>query len=334
MVPLRIGLVADLFGTYPRRPHDAPDYEAELEPEETLEVLERAIGILGHEPVRLGAPLEVLARAGKGELPPIDTGLSIAEGIGSRNREAWGAVLLEMLGVPQLGSDALTRSLTLDKAWTRSVLAAADVRVPPQVSVERIEDGESTPLPAPFPLFVKPRWEGTAKGIRPSSRVEDRAGLLREVAHIVRTYRQPALVEPFLAGPEYTVAVVANRPPRALPALQRALDPATRVGAHALPGAADPQNPPILPGALDPGLERDLARESLRAYEVLRCQDFARMDFKLDEKGCAYLLEVNPLPTFAPDGTFAVLAELEGRSLEDLLAEILAAGLHRLGLAP
>jgi D-alanine-D-alanine ligase len=182
---------------------------------------------------------------------------------------------------------------------------------------------------------VKPRWEGTAKGIRPSSRVEDRASLVREVERITRDYAQPALIEPFLTGPEYTVTVVGNQPPRALAALQRALEATTGIGLHALAPHPEPEGgwSYCLPGALDAALEAELARLALLAYQALECRDFARADFRLDAQGRAQFLEMNPLPTFAPDGSFGILAELEGRPLEELLAEIIADGLCRLGLS-
>jgi D-alanine-D-alanine ligase len=59
---LCFGLVYDLLGSYPRRPDDPADVDAEYEPEETLEVLEQAVRSLGHRPLRLGSPhAEVLA---------------------------------------------------------------------------------------------------------------------------------------------------------------------------------------------------------------------------------------------------------------------------------
>lgn len=190
-------------------------------------------------------------------------------------------------------------------------------------------------LPDDFPLFVKPRWEGTAKGIRPSSRVVDRSTLRGEVARITRDYRQPALIESFLAGPEFTVTVVGNDSPRVLPVLQRALDAATRIGLHAVEAQAPPGThfEAILPGRLDAVLESRLGELAVRAYRALACRDFARADFRLDAAGVPHFLEMNPLPTFAPDGTFGILAELEGRPLRELLAEVFAAGLTRLGLS-
>jgi D-alanine-D-alanine ligase len=332
---LRIGLAYDLFGSYPPRSGGPPDAEAEYEPEATVLVLESALRRLGHEPVRLGNAHAVLHAAGQGRLPRLEAVLTIAEGYGPRNREAWVPVLCEMAGIPTLGSDALTLSTTLDKLWAHRVVAASGVPVPSHASLASPEEAAGAPLPAPFPLFVKPRREGTAKGIGPSSRVESRDALVGEVTRIVLTYGQPALVEAFLEGPEYTVTLVGNAPPRALPTLQRALEATTRIGIHALE-----RHPPppggwrhVTPGALDAGLEAELVMLARCAFEALECRDFARADFRLDRAGRPHFLEMNPLPTFAPDGSFGIIAELLGRPLDALLAEILAEGLRRLGLA-
>jgi len=334
--PLRIGLVFELHGSLPPSPEDPPDADAEYEPEETIRLLEDAVRVLGHLPVRLGGPLDLLQAAGKGEIPPVDAVLDIAEGRGSRNREAWAPVLLEMAGIPVLGSDALTRSLCLDKAWAKRVAAAAGIETPPFAVFAGVEEITPERLPAPFPLFVKPRHEGTSKGIGRSSRVESPAELRREVERIVRLYRQEVLVEAFVPGAEFTVTVVGHDPPRALPALQRALDAESGIGLHALLRRGGEGVPPEarvdLPGVLDEGLEEGLARRSLELFGLFECRDFARIDFRLDAEGVPCFLEINPLPTFAPDGSFGVLAEIEGRRPEELVAEVIAAGLRRLGI--
>lgn len=336
MGDLRIGLVFDLLGSAPAGADAPADADAEYEPEETVAALEAAVRALGHVPVRLGSPRELLAAASAGRAARVDAAWNIAEGYGSRNREAWAPVLLEMLEIPTLGSDGLTLSLSLDKAWTQDVAAAAGVPVPGHVVIADPADAARVRLPGPFPLFVKPRWEGTAKGITPDSRVEDRAALAREVARVVARYRQPALVEAFLPGAEYTVTVVGHDPPRALPVLQRALEETTRIGVHALERHAPASGAAwrhVLPGALDAALEVRLAGLALRAFAALECRDFARVDLRLDAAGEPRFLEINPLPTFAPDGSFGILAELMDRPLTDLLAEVLGAGLRRLGLA-
>lgn len=333
MSPLAVGLVYDLLGTYPRRAGDPLDADAEYEPESTVRALESALARLGHRPVRLGSPHALLAAIGKGELPALDAALSIAEGFGGRNREAWAPVLLELAGVPALGSDALTLSLTLDKALTRLVVGAAGVPIAEGGVLDSADAALSGPLPQRWPFFVKPRWEGTAKGIRPSSKVGDRAALAAEVERIRRDYRQPALVEEFLPGAEYTVVLVGD-PPRALPVLQRALDAETGIGVHALERHPAPRGgwQAVTPGVLDAALEREISSLAVRAFVALECRDFARADFRLGADGRPRFLEMNPLPTFAADGSFGILAELEGRPHDALLADVLAAGLARLGL--
>jgi D-alanine-D-alanine ligase len=334
-MPVSIGLVYDLLGTYPRRPQDPADVDVEYEPEATIQLLEAAIARLGHRSVRLGAPHDLLARLAKGELPELDAALTIAEGWGGREREAWAPVLLAMSGIPTLGSDATTLSVALDKHWASTLVAAAGVPVAAQIVIHSAAEAREAALPAAFPLFVKPRWEGTSKGIAPSSRVEDREALVAEVERVVRDYEQPALVESFLEGPEYTVTVVGNRPACALPVLQRALEATTRIGLHALERHPAPAGGwrHCVPGSLDAALERELGALALRAFAALDCRDFARADFRLDADGRPVFLEINPLPTFAPDGSFGILAELEGRPADALVADVLAGGLRRLGLA-
>lgn len=100
------GLVYDLLGSYPRKPRDPA--AVEFEPEETIEVLERAIRRLGHQPLRIGHPQGLLAQLGKSELPPLDldVDLAIAEATRARDREVWAPVLFEIAGFPRLGPDA------------------------------------------------------------------------------------------------------------------------------------------------------------------------------------------------------------------------------------
>ncbi len=341
-----IGIVYELFGAYPRQPGDPADAEVEYEPEATVLALEAGIRHLGHRPVRLGRPHDLLAAAAKGNLA-LDAALTIAEGYGSRNREAWAPVLLEMIGIPQLGSDALTLSLSLDKAWTRAVVAEQGVPVAPGCIVRSEAEAQHGALPASFPCFVKPRWEGSAKGIGFRSRVDDRSALVAAVRRVIECYRQPALLEQFLPGAEYTVALFGNDPPRALPVLQRALESETRIGLHAVQskpgemvaaGAGDDTEARrraahCTPGTLDALLETELIRLARLAFAALECRDFARVDFKCDEAGRPVFLEINPLPSFGPESSFGIHAQLSGRPLEELLADVVGGALQRLGIA-
>lgn len=329
---MRIGLIYDTFEAYPWRDDDPPDADAEYEPDETIDVLAETVRHMGHTPVQVGTAFDLRAQLDAGL--DLDAAINIAEGARSRNREAYAPILLEMADIPCLGSDALTLSVTLDKAWTKDLVAGAGVPTPSHRIFADADAIEPDDLP-PFPLFVKPRHEGTSKGITPQSRVESVDELREEVARVVATYEQDALVERFVeGGGEFTVAVVGHDPPEALPVLQRAVEDDTGIGLHALEHrgarAADRDWAYDLAGTLTPALEDQLQTLAVRVFTTLDCRDFARADFRVDADGTPWFLEINPLPTFKPDDTFAIIAELQGRSYIDYLAEVFEQGLRRL----
>lgn len=333
---MRIGLIYDTFDAYPWTEEEPPDADAEYEPQETVETLARAVRHLGHEPIRVGTAFDLREQLDSGLV--LDAAINIAEGARSRNREAYAPILLEMADIPCLGSDALTLSVTLDKAWTKDLVAAADIPTPPHRVYRRPDDVDARDLPGSFPLFAKPRYEGSSKGLQPSSKVESVEALREEVARPGDAYEQDVVVEEFIeGGGEFTVAVVGHDPPEALPVLQRGVEPTTGIGLHALEHRGAPTAERDwdyeLGGSLDPALERRLHVLTLRLFERLECRDFARADFRVDADGQPWFLEVNPLPTFAPDDTFAIIAELMGRDYVDYLAEVFERGLQRLGLS-
>jgi len=105
----------------------------------------------------------------------------------------------------------------------------------------------------------------------------------------------------------------------------------TGIGLHVLEreGLQEAEYEWVLPGDLTPELERQLQRDALVVFNKLECNDFARVDFRVDADGKPWFLEINPLPTFAPDGTFAIMAELMGQSYPDFLASLLDEALKR-----
>ena len=325
-----IGICYELFSDYVWKPGDPPDADAEYEPEETLFALEAALSYLGHNAVRIGSARDLLRKL---DVLRVDAALNIAEGAGSRNREAHVPVLLELAGIPHIGSDALTLSLTLDKALSKDLARVAGVPSPEFAVASVDSELDEASLPAPFPLFVKPRYEGSSKGISRHSRVESLPELREQVGRVLSEYHQDALVERFIeGGGEFTVTIVGNSPPRTLPVLQRAIERDTRIGLHALEhrGASDAPWAYELGASLTPTLEEELGELALRVYRKMECRDFARVDFRTDAEGTPWFLEINPLPTFAPDGTFGVLAQVSGRDYVELLAEVLSYGIDRI----
>ncbi len=327
--PFRVGLVYDRFGDAAPPVGAPPDWDAEYEPEETVATLEDALRSLGHEPVRIGNVRVLLEMMASGPLA-IDAAVNIAESYGSRNREAHAPVLLELAGIPCVGSDALTLSLSLDKAWTKDLAKTVGVATPEYRVFPSADEVEDANLPQ-FPVIVKPRYEGTAKGIAVSSRCDTAGDLRAEVERQTRLYEQDVIVERFINGGEFTVAVVGSDSPLALPVLQRATERHSGIGLHALERYERPEAPfeYDLIGSIDSQLEVRLKDLSLRIFRKLEVKDFARLDFRVDPENEPWFIEINPLPTFAPDGTFAIIAELAGTSYPDFLAVVLGEALRR-----
>ncbi|NQV73324.1 ATP-grasp domain-containing protein [bacterium] len=323
---MRVGLIYDLFEDYPWVEGEAFDADVENEPEETVVALEEALEALGHEPIRIGPARNLL---GSKEIPEVDLAVNIAEGGRGRNREGEAPTLLEMRGIPYVGSDALTLSLSLDKAWTKDLARAAGVRTPDYIVASSAEGLPGPKLP--FPLFVKPRYEGSAKGLSSENKVHTAQELEAQVARLTELYGQDVIVEEFIEGSEFTVAVVGSAPARALPVIQRAVETASGIGLHVLDRKG---LPPVtgsyaLPGELTSDLEFRLQQAALDVFHKLECKDFARVDFRVDEEGQEWFLEINPLPTFAPDGTFAIMAELQGQTYSEFLATVLSEAIAR-----
>ena len=179
-------------------PEDAAE---EFDLPETIDAIREVLAGEGHEIFLLGGDLSV---AEKIKSRRIDFVFNIAEGFRGRSREAHIPALLELAEIPYSGSDPLGLALTLDKSLTKRIALSLGIPTPAFWILQ--ERSEAEEIPGPFPLFVKPLWEGSSKGIRRSSRASDRAALEKEVERLFENYPDvPVLVEEHIPGREVTV---------------------------------------------------------------------------------------------------------------------------------
>jgi D-alanine-D-alanine ligase len=164
---------------------------------------------------------------------------------------------------------------------------------------------------------------------------------------VEENYAQPALIEEFLAGREFTVAILGNgAAARALPPVEISFD-ALPQGAPPLYGWEakwiwdTPENPLSIfrcPAPVSPELEADIAGAALGAFHALGCRDWARVDVRLDSLGRANVLEVNALPGILPDpeqnSCYPKAARAAGLDYDRMIVSVLEAALARLGMAP
>jgi D-alanine-D-alanine ligase len=306
------------------------DAEEEFDSPETIQAIRAVLESAGHEVELLGSGPRALRRLLDG--PPPELVFNLAEGSGtSRCREAYMPAMLEMLGVPFTGSDALVLASTLDKDCAKRLVAAAGVTTPNWVLV-RDDEVRGDMQALRWPRFVKPAFEGSSKGILATSLVRTPEELEQALVRTLGTYRQPVLVEEFIDGRELTVAVLGEREPEVLGILE--VVPREKRGPFVYDLAVKRdwrrrvryEAPPELSSAA----ERNVRAAALAVYRCLGCRDLARLDFRLasDEP---YFLEVNPLPGLSPEtGDVVFLARGYGVSYAELVLRIVDEARKRL----
>lgn len=275
-----------------------------------------------------------------------DMVFNMAEGLRGPNREAHVPAMCEFYGIPHTASDPLTLGLALDKRRAKEVFLARGIPTAAWAVLERGAGARRALAGGSGPWIVKPLLEGSSKGIPEAAYCADPAAVERRVDAVAAAYNQPALVEEFLPGREFTAAVLGNgRDARVLPLVEICFD-ALPAGALPLYGYEakwlwDTTDRPLpifaCPARVDRALGRAVADTALRAYHALDCRDWARVDLRLDALGTPSVIEVNPLPGILPDprqnSCFPKAARAAGMSYQELIVSVLDAALARYGMA-
>lgn len=331
---MHIGIAFDLkadFGAVSGGPEDLLE---EYDSDTTVSAIERVLVARGHRVTRLGGGRRFLERllAASPELV-----FNIAEGRGSRSREAHVPAACEMLGIPCTHSDPLTMAVTLDKAMAKRVVASCGVPTPEFVVVEHERDLERITLP--FPLFAKPLFEGSSMGIRRRSRLADRAELREWVGQLLGDYREPVLVEEFCGGAEFTVGLLgngANVRVAGTMEVEPLLVPRDQF-VYSLEVKRNPNWAEEISYNVPPKRARAeidaVEKVALDAWRALGCRDVARIDVRNDASGNPKFIECNPLPGLAPGWSdLAILWDRTGGTYETLVGAILDEATTRLAL--
>jgi D-alanine-D-alanine ligase len=319
-----VGLICNPKARLPPSQRSPPDLEAEYQGDREIEALLDAIRANGHEVALLPCDLELISALHE---HPIDIAFNIAEGWGGRGRESFVPALLDMMDIPYTGSDAVTLGVTMDKALSKTIALAHRVATPPFVRVDSEDALASVKLP--FPLFVKPNCEGSSMGIGESALAQDQPGLQRAAAQILRRYREPALVERFMPGREFTVGVVGNgQNLRVLPIMETVLPDGTLYNAYDI--KIDHGRGVRCPADIPEELAEELRGMAVTVFEALECRDLARLDFREDDQGRPHFLEINALPGLHPEGSsFPLQAYAAGLSFAELIGAVIEAALQR-----
>lgn len=326
----KIGLTYNLKSDWKRQADDPVDAAAELDGVSTVESIERALKSGGHTVKRLGNAFKLLSAIDDID---VDIVFNICEGFRGRNRESEVPLILEMYGIPFVGADALTLGLTLDKVLAKKCFIADGV---PTARFFRAYTGDDLKKlnTIGFPLLVKTSQEGTSKGLTASSRVQTFEELQTQVDIINKVYKQPALVEEFISGTEFTVPVIGNKDLKAMPVVQYKMHGSLNLGDnfYTYQHVVEKSVEYLCPAQISKSFSEELQRIALAAYRSVDCRDFGRVDFRVDKKGNPYVLEINPLPNLSEEEVFGLFPIVVGTTYAKVLNQIVDFALERYSL--
>lgn len=321
-----VGMTYDLRNDYLAEGF-SPEAVLEFDSEETILALEETICSLGYEVRRIGHVRALCAKLVAGDR--WDLVFNICEGVHGRSREAQVPCLLEAFGVPCTFSDPLVCAVTLDKAVAKRLVRDAGLNTPAYHVVHSMADVAGVNLK--YPLFAKPIAEGTGKGITQASRITTVSELTEVCGGLLRTFKQPVLVEEFLPGREFTVGVLGTgEKARAIGTMEIHILP--QVGGAVYSSETKEYCEALVKYTrlADGPLWLAVQRLAVDAYRTLECRDAGRVDIRLDAEGKPSFMEVNPLPGLHPNHSdLPMIATQEGISYKELIGSIIQSAWSR-----
>jgi len=319
---MKVGLTYDLRSWYIDRGYSM-DETAEFDKQETVDALDNALKLMGHETELVGNAFQVIEALAAGK--KWDMVFNIAEGLYGDGRESVIPAMLDQYRIPYVFSGPVIMGLSLNKHLAKLVVAASGVPVSPGFLISELNDLEKCNLA--YPLFVKPVSEGTGKGITARSLVRSPAELEKMVVWILSEFRQPALAEEYLPGREFTVGIVGYG------------DEAIAIGGMEVITSDNlPYSLEVKENYQDyckyKPLDADIIDEcksvALGAWKALDAVDAGRVDLKADRNGNICFIEANPLAGLNPvHSDLPMLARMYGIEYQTLLEMIMNAAIRR-----
>jgi D-alanine-D-alanine ligase len=265
---------------------------------------------------------EFMPRVVKGERPGLV--LNLSYGIQGQARYTHVPSILEMIGIPYVGSGPVAHSIALDKVVTKVMLVQRGLPTP---GFAVLENPEFDAPDLGFPLIVKPKHEAVSFGIRV---VNDEGELREAAAKIFDMFGQSVLVERFVEGREVNVGLLGNAPPEPLPPVELSFDGSgpTVYSYEDKMGTSGRTVDLLCPAPIGSALSRKAQNLARRAFEAVGCYDCARVDMRLDAEDHLWILEINSLPSLGPRGSYvraAAGAGLDFTALVNRLVEVASA---------
>ena len=316
------------------RPESDPMWASRADVAVVATSVATALAGSGYEPHLLGVDGDLaLLRARLHELEP-DCAFNLCESlVGDARLESAVPLVLELMGLPFTGSAPEVLSLALRKDRVKARLEAAGIPTP----LGRVMSSPDDPCDLPFPLICKPVREDGSAGITHSSVVHDADELGRTVESLVTAFRQPCLVEQFVDGREFNIAMLGHPTPRVLPlseidfsGLPEGVPRIVSYDAKWSSGSVDDLGTvPVLHPSLPNTVAARVRRAAAEAFRAVGVRDYGRVDVRLSASGMPYVVDVNPNCDLSPGAGMARAAAAVGIDYTALAALLVRYALRR-----
>ncbi len=324
---MRIGILYNTVERGEQKKGLPSEMEAENEVLGTVSAVRSCLENAGQEVLLLRVSADVLGALKGLELDVI---FNLAEGMGGDTSAEYKiAALLELFEIPYTGANSLTLAVCNDKFMAKNIMVSHGLTTPAYQLIKNPDEPIDTHLE--YPLIVKPVREDASIGICPDSVVYDESRLRERIRHVIEVYRQPALVEDYIDGREFNVAVLGsgeNARPLPIAEIIFNLPPgAPKVVSYEAKWIEDSLcymgTTRCCPADLEPHLSAVLVDAALKAYKAVGCTGYGRVDVRL-KNGVPYVLEVNPNPCINPEHSgFVAAIEADGMDVDYLVREII-----------
>jgi D-alanine-D-alanine ligase len=322
-VAMRLAVLCNCYEIHSSQGGEPCDKFNDMDSRATIEKIRLALAG-EHEIDVIEADVDAYRKLRRGNY---DLVFNFSAGIEGGNRELYFPAILEMLEIPFTGSDSLTMGICFNKVVAKKILLYHGIPTPAFVATDSCVQGGFNFRFASFPWIVKPSHEGSSIGVTSASIVFDVSSATARIANISRIYRQPALVEQFIAGREFTVGIIGNARPEVLPIVEIKND--TSENGYWVWDKGGNSNNYFERPELPSSVERSIKRVGLGAFDALGCRDWARIDVRLDLENKPYVIEVNGVAGLSDRSALPFAAEQAEVSFELLMKKIVGAAIER-----
>lgn len=328
-------LIAFLYNvrhSYPDPKDPSTHKEADFDDRETIVSMTKHLRQCGYRVMPIEADENAYTSL-YNKIQAIHLVFNYSMGINGRDRYTHIPAMCEMLQIPYTGCSPATEALVMNKSRTKQLCIANKI---PTLPYQLFRSADDTLNPyLSYPLIVKPVAQGSSAGITNDSVVYNLKALKRQVSLILSTFNEPALVEPFLTGREFSVAMLGN-PPKIFPiieadhtSLPNGYLPLDSLEVKWYIEEQQEDHHLICPALIDIKLHQKLENICKQVWNVLEIQDFCRIDLRCDTKNNPFVLEVNTPPGLIPpevslSSYFPLAARAVKISYDDLLKTIIS----------